>query len=285
MLVLGTVLPGGRPIPGHLGGIARSARWHVAGLAGDAGQVGVDAVILVRRLAVAVGAGGLILLVEADRDRPAANLMILGDVTIGAQHVLAAHVHVEVLGRVDQVLIEVAVLDGVAAAAGEVARATVLARRPGDALRHVGQIDALRRQPGVALQVGAGVVMTHQAVDLLAVAEVEIGVLPAVAGVAGGASRPVGLDADAEVVQAVLLADGHRLVVAGHLIGLALPGPVDGLHHLAGLVGMALQAGPRHFVARGIRARQQRLVIGRWFAHREGRRQGCHGAAQLWGRR
>jgi len=102
----------------------------MASLAGDTRQMGIDPVIFVWRQAVTVGAGGLILQVEADGDRPASDLMVFRLMAIGADHVLATHVDIEVLGRVDQVLVEVTVLDGVAAASGEVAGATILARRP-----------------------------------------------------------------------------------------------------------------------------------------------------------
>ncbi len=76
--------------------------------------------------------------------------------------------------------------------------------------------------------------MANQAVDILLGCEVEIGVFPAVAGVAAGAAGPVALDANAEVVDRILFADRHQLVAAFQQYWFAFPGPVDSLADLVG---------------------------------------------------
>jgi len=93
------------------------------------------------------------------------------------------------------------------------------------------------------LHVAAAVVMADQAVDPRGVVEIEVFVLPAVADVAHGAGRPVGLHADAEIVDDVTLADAHCPVMPGHHDFFTLPVPVCGLHDLAGGVRVAFQAG------------------------------------------
>jgi len=128
----------------------------------------------------------------------------------------------------------VLIIAAFAASAVEMARAAALAAGVADVSGDVDQVDAFDGQAGRALDVGSGGVVTHQAVDVFLNAEIKIGAVPSVTGVAAGAAFPIGLDPDAEVVELVLLADGDRLVAAGKLIGLALPGPVDRPHHLLG---------------------------------------------------
>lgn len=89
-----------------------------------------------------------------------------------------------------------------------------------------------------------------EAVDVLLLLEVEGRVLPAVAGVADGARRPVAVDRDTEVVHHGFLAQPHLLCVPWHVDGLALPGPVHGVEHLLPRLLVALEAGARDFLRR-----------------------------------
>jgi hypothetical protein len=53
------------------------------------------------------------------------------------------------------------------------------------------------------------------------------------------AGWPIGLDADAEIIDYIPLADAHGLVMAGYQDLLTLPVPVGGSHNLPGFVRMA----------------------------------------------
>jgi hypothetical protein len=86
----------------------------------------VDAVVGVWAGGMAVGAGDLVFQVHADRDGPPAHLVIFSRVAVDAVELQAAHVHVYGAGRVEQGLVQVAMLDGVTAAAVEMAGAAVL---------------------------------------------------------------------------------------------------------------------------------------------------------------
>jgi len=133
------------------------------------------------------------------------------------------------------------VFDRVAAAAEEVAGAAVEAARRTDILRDLEQIHPFGRHagPGRLLLVGAGGVVTDQAVDVGRVAEVESGIGPTVAGMTAGAARLVAGNRDAEVVDGVLLAAIDALAV-DRLLG--RPGPVAGLHEVPGRLFVTGQA-------------------------------------------
>jgi hypothetical protein len=170
---------------------------------------------------------------------------MFGAMAVDALHVVLAHVDIDAFAREQQGLIHVAVFHGIAAAALEVTAAAVLAMRPADAACHGQQVDRFVWHARAAefLQVGATSVMAHQAVDPRGIVEVEVFVLPAVAYVAHGAGGPVGLHADAEIVDNIALADAYRAVMPGHHDFFALPVPVCGLHDLTGGVRVAFQAG------------------------------------------
>ena len=92
-------------------------------------------------------------------------------------------------------------------------------------------------------QISAAVVVADQAIDTCLVSEIEIFVFPAVADVAHGAGRPVGLNADAEIVDDIALADTQGFVVPGQHDLFALPVPVGSLHNLLCRIFVTLQAG------------------------------------------
>jgi hypothetical protein len=145
-------------------------------------------------------------------------------------------------------------LDAVTATAVEVAAAAGVAARLADLLRDLGKVDALDdlarsgRELGVLghrvagksgrLLVVARGVVADDAIDVLFLREIEVGVLPAVADVAGGAGSIVGGDGDAEVVEHLLLAQ-DLFGVRVH----ELPLPVLGAVDLAGGLGVAFEAG------------------------------------------
>ncbi len=200
---------------------------------------------------MAVGAVHRAHLVAASCD-----VVVLGGMACLAGEVQAfgIHVHVEFEARRLERRVDVSVLDGVAAATGEVTRSTVGAAGQSDALSHADEIDGrpvLAAEGGVfiggmacagrELLVGAGRVVTHQAVDVSGVGEVEVGVRPSVPGVATRATRLVGPHIHAVVVDhlvlAVRLAGGFALVV---------PRPVDGSHEVLGLIRVTVQASRRH---------------------------------------
>jgi hypothetical protein len=71
----------------------------VTGLAGDAGQVGVDARILVRHALVAVLAADAMIVIDLNRVVYTADLVFGGTVAVDAKHIVLAHVDIGVGGR------------------------------------------------------------------------------------------------------------------------------------------------------------------------------------------
>ena len=272
-LALGGELAGLRPVPGHLGRHPAAGECRdVAALAGEGVGVRVEAlgsqqVLLVRLVAVAGLAGGRIAggLFAAQqgamwvgrgyRDAAAGDGVLVADMAVAAAEVepVLVHVHIERVGGGIERGVEVTVLDAVAAAAVVVAGAAGVTTGAADGLGDLGQVDGLdelararrifaahrHRIAGKAGRFGvAAGVVTGQAIDLVAVAEVEVLVFPAVADVAGLAEGLVGLVADAEGVDHGLLAQ----VLAGVRIDV-IPGPVPGLHDLMRGLGVAFEAG------------------------------------------
>ncbi len=198
-------------------------------------------------------------------DAAAGDLVPIGLVASGAGESgsstgLGGHVHIQ-LGRGPvQRRIQVTVLDAIAAATVVVAASTGggagLANVPGHH-RQVHRVDELagsRWQLGAfgghftgharRLLVTAGVV-TDQAIDLALGVKVELVVLPAVAHVTTLAEGFVGAVTDTEAVEHGLLAQLLPRIRVG-----VLPGPVPGVHHLLGRLGVAAQAGLGHLGAR-----------------------------------
>ena len=261
--VFGQVLAGGRPVPIDLRRMAQRPFGDVARLAGDSVGVGADARVGVQRLLMAVGAGhGRRLHLGADRNAVTQNLVILAAVAIDTLKAQLAHVDVDAGVGIVEALIQIAVLDGVAAAAVEVAAAAVLARRPAHAARRGDEVNPFGRVARGAFAIGSSVGVAGQAIDVGLLSEVKAVVFPAVTGVTRCTARPVTLDADAEVVELVLLADSHQLIAAGQLHRLALPRPVGRLHHLLRGRLMTLQTDGRYLLPCGIGAGHERGVIG-----------------------
>jgi hypothetical protein len=94
---------------------------------------------------------------------------------------------------------------------------------------------------GGELLVGAGRVVTNEAVDVRLGREVELVVLPAEADVARRAARFVGRQRAAEVVDDVLLAE----FLTGLGVGL-VPSPVKALVNLLRRLGMTAETGLGH---------------------------------------
>ncbi len=189
-------------------------------------------------------------------------LVVLAGVAINTLKADLAHVNVNAGVGIVEALVQVAMFDGVAAAAVEVATAAVLARRPAHAAGRGGQVNALGRVAGRGLAIGARVGVTDEAVHVGLLGKVERRIFPTIPGMARSAAGPVALDANAEVVELVLLTDGHQFVAAGQLQRLALPRPVGRLHHLRRRRLVTLQAGGRHLLPRGIGAGHERGVVG-----------------------
>jgi hypothetical protein len=224
----------------------------------------IDAGVRVQPLGVAIRTGNLVGVVHADGNGPAADQVVFRPVAVDTLKVVAAHVDVERRVRKVEAFVQVAVFDGVPAAAAKMAAPAVVAGRQPHALRGGQQVDALGRQAALALPVNAALIMADQAVYVGGVFEVEVRILPAVTGVTGGAARPVALDADAEIVDRVLLADRHRFRPAFHRHGIGLPAPMRRVDNLVGGLRMALQARLGHFLTRGERLFEQDAVIDRF---------------------
>jgi hypothetical protein len=283
----------------HVGILVRSRR--VAGFAGE--QIGLDA-----------AHDELAFLDGGHLEAAAGHGVFACGVALGAVEVGAVGGHVHIQRAVRQALeaveldVHVAVLDAFTAPAEEVAGAAVVARGRADVLRDGLQIDGgpglartlgpfhlfVGRMPGGGreLLVGAGLIVTDQAVHEVLVVEVEGLVLPAVAGMTTGAARFVAGQGDAEVVDDVFsLADGDVLLFLELLLGTrADPRPVGGFHDLFGGLGVAgetgggdvgpageflLQYGELAVVGGGLLRQDRPDFIG--LGHPVGWGSGCHG--------
>ena len=92
-------------------------------------------------------------------------------------------------------------------------------------------------------------VVANQAVYVFFLAKVEFGAVPAITGMAAGAACPVALNANAEVIDLVLFANGDGFVTAGQHNRGAFPCPMDSLCDLVGGVFVTFQAGAGHIGA------------------------------------
>ena len=232
MRVFGQVLTGLGPVPLHLGRFFAGKGGDVTGLAGDRTGVVVQPLVVVRLLGVTVGAVDLVLVVHAHRDRAPGHVVMGRAVTVGAGEVQLAHVDIQLVAGEQQRIVQVAMLDRIAAAALEVTTAAVLARRVAHAFGHGHQVHPFGGIPGIGLDIRAGIVVADQTVHVGFDAKVVVRILPAIPRMTCGAGRPVGRDADAEVVEQVLFAAIHRLVVTGQRVRAGFPRPVRCLHHL-----------------------------------------------------
>jgi len=117
--------------------------------------MGIDALILVRRGGMAVGALHLFLGCNRQVVNEQAPLdhVILGGVAVDAKQSQAAHVHIQAFRSVVEARIQVTVLDVVAAAAVVVAEPAVFARGASDAARSNSQVHLLQRIAEVAFAI------------------------------------------------------------------------------------------------------------------------------------
>jgi hypothetical protein len=104
--------------------------------------------------------------------------------------------------------------------------------------------------------------MAHQAVNAARVVEIKVRVLPPVADVAPGAGWPVRLDADAEIIDEVALADAQRSCVPGHQDLFTLPVPVRRCHDFGSGIRVAFEAGPGYRWAVRERGLEEAAVVG-----------------------
>src|SRR5574341_2601616 len=152
--------------------------------------------------------------------------MIFGLVAVGALEIPFSHVDINVLGGEVETFIQVSVLDAVATAAVEVTLAAVLARRRADRFGGRDQINSVSGVAVRALAVRGRIRMADEAIYIQWVIEIVVCIRPAVTRVARGAFDPVGLNADAEVVDLILLSNRDRLIASRRDLGLGFPGEV-----------------------------------------------------------
>jgi hypothetical protein len=183
-------------------------------------------------------------------------LVIIRGMAGGTGKVLSfwGHVNIQRKGRGDQGTIQVAMLDFVAAAAVKVAGSARLAGGQADVLRDICEVRWIpngpassrefcrfrNRKPGAGREFfvsGSGVV-ANETIHIFLNGEIKIFVFPTVANVATGATRLVGLDIYAEVVNECLFAQ----CLAGGFIDI-FPRPVRGMHNFIGGLGVAGEAG------------------------------------------
>ena len=186
----------------------------------------------------------------------------------GATEVEAAGIHMYIQRPVwlHQRTVQVTMFYAVTAAAIKVAAATGLATGLTYILRHPRQINLfyrtvvfnlelaidphirISRMAGARLgfQIGTGRVMASQAVHIVLGGKIKVLVFPAVADMAGGTARVVGLQAATKHIGLMFFAQ--------HLPScrmIELPLPVGGLLQLSGRLGMASQTGAGNLRATG----------------------------------
>jgi hypothetical protein len=112
-----------------------------------------------------------------------------GRMAILAAHLQRAHVHVEIGRRVGQQGLQIPVLGVRGPSAFEVTGTAGLPGGPPHLFRDRGEVQRRVGEPAFAriLPVRSGGVMTHQAIDIGLVGEVEFRIHPTIANVAGGA--------------------------------------------------------------------------------------------------
>lgn len=175
--------------------------------------MGVDALILVQVGCVAVGTGSLVLgRVDRDGNHLAANVVVYRLMAVGALEIEAAHMDVLAFLGEQEALVEVPVLDAVAATAVEVALAAVVTGGAAHALCGGDEVHFLYRVAVVTLGVEAGIGVAYQAVNILLRSKVIRQFFPAIARMAGRTRLLIAFGADAEVVDLVEFADGDRLI-------------------------------------------------------------------------
>ena len=267
-------LPGGGPVPGHLGGdVAARVLGDVAGLARQLAAVLVQPVEFcgVRRVTVAGVAARRVARLSLARHpyavgvlggrriAAAGYLVVFRGMALGATEIqsLRLHVDVQITLGLGQRRVQVTVFDRISPATEKVAGAAACARGPAYALGDLGQVRRLAeisrvgrpfhrpivgmsRQPRQFL-VGAGGVVTDDAVDVFLGGEIEALVAEAVTHVTGGAEPHVAGGGGAEIVDNMLFAkllSGVRVEV--------VPGPVLGLVDLFGCLRVTGQTGFGH---------------------------------------
>lgn len=181
----------------------------MAGLAGHAGGVGVEALGKVRTAMrtgrVTVFTQGIVRCLLG----VTASLQAVGSRGMAESAALVqsvdAHMHVQLPRRIRHRRIQIPMFHSVAAPTVKVATTTALTAGLAHAARHGGQVHrGIRRTcAGGGLLIGTGSVVADEAVDVLRIAEVERVIPPADPDVATGATRLVGAYGHAVIVDDV----------------------------------------------------------------------------------
>ena len=120
----------------------------MAGRAGHCSRVIIQALVIMGGFAVAIGAVDLVGVIHTHRNRAPLYLMVFCLVAGDTLKVQFAHMNVNTFGGEVEAFVHIAMFNGVAAAAFEVARAAVLAGGGGYALRGGCQVNPFGGQPG-----------------------------------------------------------------------------------------------------------------------------------------
>ena len=80
-------------------------------------------------------------------------------------------------------------------------------------------------------------VVTGETIYIFFLAEIEVGILPAVAGMTRSTLGPITFDANTKVIDQVLLAEALRLGMPGYHNFVTQPCPVGSLHYFLGAGG------------------------------------------------
>lgn len=166
-----------------------------------------------------------------------------GFVAILAAHVQLAHMDVELVRRVAQGRLQIAVLGVRSAAAVKVTGAACPAGRSAHLLRRLHYVHLTIRHAAVLgiLSVGAACVVTDKAIYIIRICEVEPVIPPAVTDVTLGATLVVGGGVNAITVQNGLFSEISLVFMSLGVWRRPVPVPVGGLENVIPLPGVALK--------------------------------------------
>ena len=201
----------------------------MARLAGDGLSMSIQTFIGMQLSVMAVGASHLLRRFDGVviGDEFAFDGMIFCGVAIGALQIVFAHVHVGLGGGIVQTLIEITVLDSVAAAAVKMTVATLLPRRSGYTLRSSSQVNSICRVAILAFAVTT-LGVTYQAIYILGFSKIRVSraFFPTITGMATGAAFLIALRADTKIVDLIYLANGHGFGSSFNGDGFTFPSPM-----------------------------------------------------------
>ena len=235
--------PGLAPVPIHHCAVDLGIYRDVTGLAGYFIVVEIKYFVVVRTAGMTVLAADAVIVAGRNRVRAAFDIVSFGYMTVNTGHVrpVNPHVNIHLACRIVEGFLKISMFNIVAATAIKMAHAAIAPVRVSYVLSHIVVVGYFKlfigssrccRPAGHAflLEVGIGLVMANQTVDVVWVIKVEVVIFPSVTNMAAHAGSVVAERACAEIVIDVFFANFNQSL-AGQL-NLAFPKPVRADHQL-----------------------------------------------------